>query len=119
MDVNMDDKMNPNVSGNMNGNVNMNANNRPVKKETPGFISPLVIGLCIIISCAILGGAFLKYKLSDTRTIGATGSASVDFDADLIIWRGSFSATDYSSKDAYSRTGASAPLRWSSARCSP
>ena len=71
MDVNMDDKMNPNVSGNMNGNVNMNANNRPVKKETPGFISPLVIGLCIIISCAILGGAFLKYKLSDTRTIGA------------------------------------------------
>ena len=101
MDVNMDNQMNPNVSGNMNGNVNINANNRPVKKETPGFISPLVIGLCIIISCAILGGAFLKYKLSDTRTIGATGSASVDFDADLIVWRGYFKAYSENSSKAY------------------
>lgn len=72
-----------------------------IKKDAPGFIAPLIIGLCIVISCAILGGAFLKYKTSDTRTISATGSASVDFEADLIVWRGSFSAYSQSSSKAY------------------
>ncbi len=42
---------------------------------------------------------------SDRRvhTISATGSANVDFESDLIIWRGSFSAADYTSKAAYDK----------------
>lgn len=72
-----------------------------VSGSKPGFIGPLIIGLSIVISCAILAGAFYKYKTSQARTISATGSASVDFDADLIVWRGYFSAYSENSSRAY------------------
>ena len=86
MDANMN--MNPNMNTNINTNMNPAVNPKP----RSNFAGPLIIGLAIVISCAILGGAFLKYKTSDVRTISATGSASVDFDADLIVWRGYFTA---------------------------
>ncbi|MCR5595893.1 MAG: SIMPL domain-containing protein [Lachnospiraceae bacterium] len=78
----------------------MEDNLTSVKKKFE-FAGPLIIGLAIVISCGILAGAFLKYKTDSTRTISATGSASVDFEADLIVWRGYFSAYSTSSAKAY------------------
>ena len=72
-------------------------------KKKPDFIASLLIGLAIVISSAILGGAFVKYKTDNSRSISATGSASVDFDADLIVWRGYFTAYSESSSRAYSQ----------------
>lgn len=74
---------------------------RGSKGGTSSIFAPLIIGLSIVLSCAILGGAFYKYKTSQVRTISATGSASVDFDADLIVWRGYFKAYSENSSRAY------------------
>lgn len=104
------------MDANMNNNTNMNPNPMPnpgfmpPKPPRPGFVGPLIIGLSIVLSCAILGGAFLKYKTSDVRTISATGSASVDFDADLIVWRGYFTAYSESSARAYEQIKKEASL---------
>ncbi len=73
------------------------------EKKKAGFVGPLLIGLSIILSCAILAGSFVKYKTSGDRTVSATGSASVDFDADLIVWRGYFSTYSENSSRAYSQ----------------
>lgn len=63
----------------------------------------LVIGIAGIICCLILIGGFLKYKGNAGRSISATGSASVDFDSDMIVWRGSFSASDTTAQAAYDK----------------
>ncbi len=63
----------------------------------------VIIGLSVIISCVILIVGYISYKNSVYHTISATGSASVDFDADLVVWRGSFSAHGETSKDAYAQ----------------
>ncbi len=80
------------------------------KAKRPEFLAPLIIGLAIVISCAILAGAFITYKTSDSRVLNATGSASVDFDADLIVWRGSFTAYSESSSRAYKQIKREADL---------
>ena len=68
-----------------------------------GWISALIIGVCVVISCVALAFGLSHFRSNSTHVISATGSASVDFEADLVIWRGSFSATAYSSQDAYSQ----------------
>ncbi len=65
------------------------------------WLAPLIIGLCIVVSCVALSIGLAHFKSESEHTIAATGSASVDFESDLIIWRGSFSATAFTSKDAY------------------
>ncbi|MCR5507854.1 MAG: SIMPL domain-containing protein [Lachnospiraceae bacterium] len=72
-----------------------------VKKN--GWISALIIGLCIVISCVAIALGMAHFKSGTDHTISATGSASVDFEADIIIWRGNFSASAYTSKDAYKK----------------
>lgn len=67
------------------------------------WLSALIIGVCVVISCIALAFGLSHFRSNSSHVISATGSANVDFDADLIIWRGSFSAVDYSSKDAYSQ----------------
>ena len=105
--------MDGNNANNTNNNVNPNPGYAmpvpppfPPQKKEPrsgrgGVFAPLIIGLSIILSCCVLGGAFLKYKTDATRTISATGSASMDFEADLIVWRGYFSSYSNSSARAY------------------
>lgn len=61
----------------------------------------VIISVSVIISCLILVSGFLLYKSTAGHSISATGSASVDFDSDLIVWRGSFSAHDDTAKQAY------------------
>ncbi len=71
------------------------------KKNT--WISALIIGVCIVISCVALAFGLSHFRSESTHVIAATGSASVDFESDIIIWRGSFSATAYTSQEAYTK----------------
>ena len=71
------------------------------ENKKTSVLPALFIGIAVIISCGILAFTFLKYKSDDARSITATGSASVDFDADVIVWRGSFTAYSDSSSMAY------------------
>ncbi len=51
-----------------------------------------------------LSGFGLSHFRSDsTHVISATGSSSVDFESDIIIWRGSFSSVADTSQEAYSK----------------
>ncbi len=70
-------------------------------KKEKSWIGTLIIGLSIVASCAGLAVGLSRFRSESVHTIAATGSASVDFESDMIIWRGSFSAQDYTSKAAY------------------
>jgi hypothetical protein len=74
------------------------------------WAAPLIIGLSIIASCVALAGGLAHFRSQGEHSISATGSASVDFESDLIIWRGSFSAWAYTSKDAYRKIRKDADL---------
>lgn len=81
------------------------------KKETaqkkPGFsLTPvlvaLIAGVSAIICFTIASGNFVEYKKSaNSEGITVTGSASYDFESDLIVWRGNFSAYGETPKTAY------------------
>ena len=73
-----------------------------------GAGSAALIGLSIILSMALLVGGILYYKTETNHSISATGSASVDFDSDLVVWRGSFSASARTSRQAYDQIKAEA-----------
>lgn len=61
----------------------------------------LIIGVSIMVSCLFLSLGFVRFSKVSSNTIGATGSAHMDFEADQIIWRGSYSADGASSETAY------------------
>ena len=62
------------------------------------WLSALIIGICIVASCVAIAFGLSHFRSESVHSIAATGSASVDFEADLIIWRGSFSSFAYTSK---------------------
>ncbi len=67
------------------------------------WLNALIIGLCIMASCVAIAFGLSHFRSESVHTISATGGANVDFESDVIIWRGSFSATDYTSKSAYDK----------------
>ena len=71
------------------------------KKNT--WVNALIIGLSVVVSCVAIAFGLSHFRSESTHVISATGSASVDFESDTIIWRGSFSAQDYTSKAAYNK----------------
>ncbi|MBR5179943.1 MAG: SIMPL domain-containing protein [Lachnospiraceae bacterium] len=73
------------------------------EKKNRSWITALIIGLSIVASCAVLAVGLSRFRSESVHTITATGSASVNFESDLIIWRGTFSAQDYTSKAAYDK----------------
>lgn len=74
---------------------------KPVKSSS-GILVTLIAGLSLIICTLILTQGFLTYKgKSGSSGITASGSANCDFEADLIVWRGSFSAFGVTSDSAY------------------
>ena len=79
-------------------------------EKKSSWLTALIIGLCIVISCVALAFGLSHFRAESSHVITATGSASVDFDADIIIWRGSFSATAYTSQEAYSKIKGDADL---------
>ena len=79
-------------------------------KKSMSWVNALIIGLCIVASCAVLAMGLSRFRSESVHAIAATGSASVNFESDLIIWRGSFSAHDYTSKDAYDQIKSDAAI---------
>ncbi len=75
-----------------------------------GFLTPLIIGASMIACCAVLVGGFLAYKQQAGHSISATGSASVDFESDLVVWRGYFTSEAMTSKAAYDKIKKEAAL---------
>ncbi len=72
------------------------------KKISNGVWTALIVGISLIICTVVLTGGFLQYKgKSVNGGITATGSASCDFESDLIVWRGSFMAFGESTASAY------------------
>ena len=79
------------------------------KKERAGFpaqgrsvLIALIATIGAIICVSIFTGGLVNYKKSGGGSgITATGSASCDFESDLIVWRGSFSVHGNTPKDAY------------------
>ena len=71
-------------------------------KEYKSIIIACIAGICAII-CVVLGTNGLKEaKLGKTgEGLSATGSASVDFESDMAIWRGEFSVHGDTSREAY------------------
>ena len=64
------------------------------------FIWATVIGLCIVVSAAIIGNAYkFKYKSQDVITV--TGLGELEFVSDLIVWQGYFSQESLNLQDAY------------------
>ena len=68
-----------------------------MEQKKNGVVGALIIGLCIVISCGFLAFGLAHFRSESTHVMTATGSSSVDFEADIIIWRGSFSAVAYTS----------------------
>lgn len=78
-------------------------------KNSSGQLSKLIgiifLSAGMVISSFILGNSIIKHRIigvNGKSTISATGSASVDFESDLIVWRGSFSRRAENMKKAYS-----------------
>lgn len=57
--------------------------------------------VCVSVSAVFSVIRFIDYKKTVNGGITVTGSATKDFDSDLIVWRGSFSGTAFSTKEAY------------------
>ena len=75
-----------------------------IMKENKGIVIALIAGICAIICVTIMSGRLVTYtQSSGSGGLTATGSASCDFEADLIVWRGSFSAYGSSTQSAYQR----------------
>ena len=71
-------------------------------KEYKGILIALIAGICAIICVSIFTGNMVDYKKSTVGGgLNATGSANCDFEADLIVWRGSFSGQGATTQDAY------------------
>ena len=73
-------------------------------------LKPIVTLICVfmgavaVIACTyIFTNGLVAYKSNNNGGLSATGSASVDFEADLIVWRGTYSAYAQTTTEAYSR----------------
>ncbi len=64
------------------------------------LLSPLIIGISIIVTAIILGTAF-KNRNAAQDSISVVGLGTRDFESDEIYWSGSFNAKEMLAKDAY------------------
>ena len=74
-----------------------------MEQRKRGCLNALIIGICIVVSCGFLAFGLSHFRSDSTHVITATGSSSVDFESDIIIWRGSFSSVADTSQKAYSK----------------
>lgn len=66
-------------------------------------INMLILGISVIICVSILSITLVIIKTKEAGYITVTGSATMSFTSDLIVWRGSFSKKAMTSKDAYEK----------------
>lgn len=94
---------------NMYGKKNQDQNGKddyielPIKAPFPtAIVIALIAAVSAIVCVSIFSGCLMKYKTNQTGTgITVTGSASCDFESDLIVWRGSFSSYGSTPRMAY------------------
>ena len=66
------------------------------------IIIALIAGITAIICVVIFSGNLMNYKkTAGAGGLTATGSANLDFESDLIVWRGNFSTYGATPKEAY------------------
>lgn len=71
-------------------------------KEYKGIIIALIAAMSAVICISILTGGFVSYKkTTGSGGLNATGSANCDFESDLVVWRGSFTAYGTTAQEAY------------------
>ena len=63
--------------------------------------SVIVIAIAVIVCTLIFTKGLVTYKTNGNGGLSATGSASIDFEADLIVWRGTFSTYASTTREAY------------------
>lgn len=81
-----------------------------MEKNKSSWLSASIIGVCIVISCAAIAFGMAHFRSESNHIITATGSANVDFESDIIIWRGSFSSDADTSREAYNKIKKDAEL---------
>ncbi len=80
-------------------------------KEYKGIVIALIAGICAIVCVSVFSFSIVSYKrTSGSGGLTATGSANCDFEADLIVWRGEFSSSGLTSRNAYQRITKDAKL---------
>ncbi|MDR2521543.1 MAG: SIMPL domain-containing protein [Spirochaetaceae bacterium] len=65
------------------------------------YINTLIIAITIILCVKIFSGNLIALKVAQNNYITVTGSATKSFASDLIVWRGSFSKTAKTTKEAF------------------
>lgn len=87
------------------------ARRQPKNGAAVPIIIALIAGMCAIACTGIFSNSIVNYKkYSGGSGITVTGSASCNFESDLIVWRGSFSAYGATLKDAYASIKSSADV---------
>jgi len=64
-------------------------------------VAVFIASVALVVAVSIAVNGFVEYRQNAAGGISATGSATCDFSADLIVWRGSFSAYGQSPQEAY------------------
>lgn len=72
-------------------------------KENKSIISAIIIGVCVMVSAFFVGWGLSNFRSGIEHTVTATGSASTNFESDLIVWRGDFNVHAETSEAAYRR----------------
>lgn len=70
-------------------------------KENKWFLMACIIGICIMSAAISIGWGLAHFKSGVEHEISATGSSSMNFESDLVVWRGDFSAKAETSEEAY------------------
>ncbi len=70
-------------------------------EKSKSILFSVIMGVCIITSSVAIGWGLAHFRSGVERNISATGSASMNFESDLIVWRGDFSAHAETSEEAY------------------
>ncbi|MCR4907280.1 MAG: SIMPL domain-containing protein [Lachnospiraceae bacterium] len=82
-------------------NENQENNSAPKKSGGVEVVKTIILGICIVASCVAIAFGLSMFRSGGEHSIGATGSASVDFESDLIKWGGQFKTHADTSKIAY------------------
>ena len=93
---------NNNIENNNNASKGNNGNVTGIVRSVITFAGICVVCVAIVACTLIFTKGLVTYKTNGQGGLSATGSASVDFEADLIVWRGTYSTYAKTTGDAYS-----------------
>lgn len=70
-------------------------------KDNKLILMACIIGACVMSAAISIGWGLAHFKSGVEHEISATGSSSMNFESDLVVWRGDFSAKAETSEEAY------------------